>query len=62
MSILLLTQVAATGLPVVNPNHAAIMVRFAHDLVSVMSSITKQLEVTLGPDTCDLDLRIGIHR
>ena len=53
--------VAATGIPTANANHAVNMIRFAHELMSRMGSITKQLEVTLGPDTCDLNLRIGIH-
>lgn len=26
-----------------------------------MDSLTKQLEVTLGPDTGDLYMRIGLH-
>lgn len=54
--------VAATGIPTYNPNHASVMIRFAHELMARMGPVTKQLEKTLGPDTSDLDLRIGIHR
>lgn len=37
------------------------MVRFANDVLAKMSNLVKELEVTLGPDTGDLNLRIGIH-
>lgn len=37
------------------------MCRFANDILSAMHVVTRDLEVTLGPDTSDLDLRIGIH-
>jgi class 3 adenylate cyclase len=53
--------VAATGIPEPRRDHAIVMIRFAHDIVSRMSVITKKLEVSLGPDTGELSLRIGIH-
>ena len=37
------------------------MVRFAFDIMARMSDLVKDLEVVLGPDTDDLNLRIGIH-
>lgn len=37
------------------------MARFARDLLKKAASTTKALEVTLGPDTGDLTLRIGMH-
>ena len=37
------------------------MMRFAADILAAMKVVTRDLEVTLGPDTSDLDLRIGIH-
>lgn len=53
--------VAATGLPLPQKDHAVRMIRFARAIVRQMGHITKRLEVTLGPDTGDLCLRIGIH-
>jgi class 3 adenylate cyclase len=53
--------VAVTGLPEPQIDHAVIMARFAKDILARMHVITKQLEVTLGPDTGDLTLRIGLH-
>eukprot|EP00934_Nitzschia_sp_Nitz4_P000116 Nitzschia sp. Nitz4//scaffold136_size62208//9461//13452//NITZ4_006362-RA/size62208-augustus-gene-0.6-mRNA-1//-1//CDS//3329535600//116//frame0 len=53
--------VAATGIPDFRRDHAVVMVRFARDILAKMMSLTKELEVTLGPDTGDLSLRIGIH-
>ena len=52
---------AVTGLPEPQPNHAVIMVRFAWDCLVRMGEITKELEVTLGPDTNDLSMRFGLH-
>lgn len=37
------------------------MMRFAADILHAMKVVTRDLEVSLGPDTSDLDLRIGIH-
>ena len=37
------------------------MARFARDILSKMNVLTKELEVTLGPDTGDLALRVGMH-
>ena len=57
----LLLTVAVTGLPNPDKEHAATMARFAKACMLKMDSLTRQLEVTLGPDTGDLSLRIGIH-
>eukprot|EP00980_Cylindrotheca_fusiformis_P010081 scaffold2237_cov107-Cylindrotheca_fusiformis.AAC.2 len=54
--------VAVAGLPEPNKEHAATVCRFARDCVKTMQQITVKLEVTLGPDTSELDLRVGIHR
>eukprot|EP00980_Cylindrotheca_fusiformis_P023768 scaffold10954_cov65-Cylindrotheca_fusiformis.AAC.1 len=35
--------------------------RFARDCVQIMQDTTMKLEVSLGPDTSDLYLRVGIH-
>lgn len=37
------------------------MVQFARMISKEMSKVTRMLETTLGPDTSDLLLRIGIH-
>lgn len=52
---------AVVGLPEVRPDHAVVMARFARNCMIKLKTITKQLEVTLGPDTGDLSLRMGLH-
>jgi class 3 adenylate cyclase len=37
------------------------MARFARDCMQQTRVLTKKLEVTLGPDTADLAMRMGIH-
>jgi Adenylate and Guanylate cyclase catalytic domain len=37
------------------------MARFARDCVHRMSVVTRDLELTVGPDTGELGLRVGIH-
>eukprot|EP00980_Cylindrotheca_fusiformis_P009538 scaffold2090_cov103-Cylindrotheca_fusiformis.AAC.4 len=54
--------VAVAGLPEPDKEHAANVCKFARDCISTMKEITLKLEVSLGPDTSDLDLRVGIHR
>ena len=53
--------VAATGIPTPRRDHAVSMVRFARDIVHKMGYLVRELEVSLGPDTGDLGLRVGIH-
>jgi hypothetical protein len=53
--------VAACGLPDHRSDHATVMARFARDCLNQMNNLTKQLEVTLGPDTADLSIRVGLH-
>ncbi|GKY99151.1 hypothetical protein MPSEU_000870600 [Mayamaea pseudoterrestris] len=53
--------VAVTGVPEPQKEHAVIMCRFARDMLSKCHMLTKRLETTLGPDTADLDMRVGIH-
>lgn len=53
--------VAVTGLPESRRDHAIAMARFARDCIVHMRVMTKQLEITLGPDTGDLHIRIGMH-
>eukprot|EP00980_Cylindrotheca_fusiformis_P022303 scaffold9185_cov63-Cylindrotheca_fusiformis.AAC.1 len=54
--------VSAAGLPEPTDDHAAVACRFARDCLKKMKDVTRKLEVSLGPDTSDLDLRTGIHR
>eukprot|EP00980_Cylindrotheca_fusiformis_P021261 scaffold8180_cov87-Cylindrotheca_fusiformis.AAC.1 len=53
--------VAAVGLPEPVDNHAVVACKFAQDCLKKMKEVTLKLEVMLGPDTGDLDLRTGIH-
>ncbi|CAB9515790.1 Receptor-type guanylate cyclase gcy [Seminavis robusta] len=53
--------VAVSGLPKPRKDHPVAMCRFARDILAKMRTLTKALEVTLGPDTGDLDLRVGVH-
>uniref|UniRef100_A0A7S3L1M8 Phosphodiesterase n=1 Tax=Amphora coffeiformis TaxID=265554 RepID=A0A7S3L1M8_9STRA len=55
------SYVAVTGLPEPQEDHAIIMARFARDCKIRMKEVTRQLELTLGPDTGDLDMRFGLH-
>jgi class 3 adenylate cyclase len=52
---------AVTGLPDPQPNHAIIMSRFAHKCNMRMTTLTKELDLTLGPDCSDLKMRFGMH-
>eukprot|EP00980_Cylindrotheca_fusiformis_P016204 scaffold4815_cov107-Cylindrotheca_fusiformis.AAC.1 len=54
--------VAAAGLPEPTDDHAVVACRFARDCLQKMTDVTLKLEVSLGPDTSELDLRTGIHR
>ena len=54
--------VAVCGLPEPRKDHAIVMSRFARDCLTQMQVLTKKLETSLGPDTGDLSLRIGLHR
>ena len=51
------SYLAVTGLPEPQVKHAVIMARFAWQCLVRMGEITKELEVSLGPDTADLAMR-----
>lgn len=53
--------VAVTGLPDPRKDHAVAMARFARDCMSRMETLTKSMEVELGPDTGELCMRMGLH-
>jgi hypothetical protein len=52
---------AVTGLPNPTKDHALIMAKFARDCRDQMSTLTKSLEISLGPETSDLVMRFGLH-
>eukprot|EP00934_Nitzschia_sp_Nitz4_P008326 Nitzschia sp. Nitz4//scaffold37_size175936//127359//131135//NITZ4_002059-RA/size175936-augustus-gene-0.20-mRNA-1//-1//CDS//3329549827//8316//frame0 len=52
---------AVTGLPDAQPDHAVRMARFARECLSRMQRLVQKLEVTLGPGTGDLAIRVGLH-
>ncbi|CAB9499730.1 Receptor-type guanylate cyclase gcy [Seminavis robusta] len=53
--------VAVCGMPYPQTDHASRMVRFAHDCMSKMHILTTELSETLGNETADLQLRVGLH-
>eukprot|EP00980_Cylindrotheca_fusiformis_P003246 scaffold735_cov116-Cylindrotheca_fusiformis.AAC.16 len=53
--------VAVAGLPEPDKEHAMAVCRFARDCVKTMKDTTLKLEVLLGPDTSELELRVGVH-
>ncbi|CAB9498277.1 Receptor-type guanylate cyclase gcy [Seminavis robusta] len=53
--------VAVSGVPEPRKNHAVVIARFANDCIKRMHQLSRALETTLGPDTADLALRVGIH-
>eukprot|EP00980_Cylindrotheca_fusiformis_P011407 scaffold2642_cov120-Cylindrotheca_fusiformis.AAC.16 len=53
--------VAAVGLPEPKDDHAVVACRFARECIKKLKDATLKLEVSLGPDTSDLELRTGIH-
>ena len=52
---------AACGLPDKRQDHAVVMSRFARECLQSMRMVVQKLELTLGPDTGDLGVRIGLH-
>jgi class 3 adenylate cyclase len=52
---------AATGLPKPQPDHAVRMVKFARDCILQMAVLLEELEMSLGDDTTDLAMRVGMH-
>lgn len=57
--LILLPKVA--GLPEPQENHAVVMAKFARDCLEALSQLVHSLVSTLGPDTADLALRVGLH-
>ena len=42
-------------------DHAVVMARFARECLTQLNDLTRALEVSLGPDTADLAMRVGLH-
>jgi class 3 adenylate cyclase len=53
--------VAVTGIPAPQSDHAVIMARFARDCMTRLSELTYDLVESLGADTADLEMRVGLH-
>lgn len=53
--------VAATGLPEPQPDHAVRMVKFAQSCMDKMPELLLALTPTLGDETADLQMRVGMH-
>jgi class 3 adenylate cyclase len=53
--------VAVTGVPNPQQDHALIMAKFARDCMFKMKLATNSLAPSLGEDTADLKMRIGLH-
>lgn len=52
---------ACTGLPNPQPDHAQRMVKFARDCQGRMGRLLDELSSSLGQDTKELSMRIGLH-
>ena len=53
--------VASAGVPTPREDHAVAIARFASDILTAMPLLLTKLETSLGPDTAELAIRIGIH-
>lgn len=53
--------VAVVGLPTPCKHHAMVMARFARECCEKFLQVVRSLEMSLGPDTSDLAVRIGMH-
>lgn len=52
---------AVTGIPNPQEDHAVIMVKFANDAMLKFCQVKNDLVPSLGADTADLEMRIGLH-
>jgi class 3 adenylate cyclase len=53
--------VSVAGLPEARKDHAVAMARFAQECMLRIQTLTRKLEVTFGPDTGELSMRMGMH-
>jgi hypothetical protein len=61
LTLLCFPIVAATGIPHDRSDHTLVLARFAMECMNRMRRLTKELEVSYGPETCELSLKIGLH-
>jgi class 3 adenylate cyclase len=54
-------DLAVTGIPEPQPQHAVIMTKFARDCLETIHVVTRELAEKLGGDTKDLGMRVGLH-
>jgi class 3 adenylate cyclase len=54
-------DLAVTGIPEPQPQHAVIMTKFARDCLETIHGLTRELAQKLGGDTQDLGMRVGLH-
>jgi class 3 adenylate cyclase len=54
-------DLAVTGIPEPQPQHAVIMTKLARDCLETIHGVTRELAETLGGDTRDLGMRVGLH-
>ena len=55
------SYVAICGLPEPRKRHATAVARFARDTMVKFHEIIQRLQITLGPETSELKMRVGIH-
>lgn len=48
-------------LPYHRDDHALAMAKFSRSMVGKFNELVGTLETTLGPDTADLGIRVGMH-
>jgi len=60
-NVFILFLQAAAGLPKPRKDHAVAMARFSRDCLSCFRDTIQNLAASLGHDTLELGIRIGIH-
>jgi class 3 adenylate cyclase len=55
------TDLAITGVPKPQPDHAIRMAKFARDCMHKVKDLVNSLAESLGDDTRDLSFRVGLH-
>jgi class 3 adenylate cyclase len=55
------SYVAVAGVPTPRSDHAVVMIRFASLCICCLRRLLKDLEISLGPSTGDLQVQVGVH-
>jgi hypothetical protein len=53
--------VSVCGLPDPNKDHVLVMIKYARQCLKAFNVLVCNLQAQLGPDTADLQIRIGLH-